>query len=120
MTAVNVDGHETLNEGDFPRVRYRSHRMNISSNLQGLVQGLRVRTQIVRRIGLACCAGALLASAAGCIVVPAGRHGYGGGGGPVYVEPAYASPGPGWAWEAHPSYGYGWHHPDRGWHRGWR
>jgi hypothetical protein len=92
--------------------------MDINLNLRGLVEATRGRSQVVRRIALACVSGALLASAAGCIVVPAGRHGYGGG--QAYVEPAYASPGPGWAWEAHPSYGYGWHHPDRGWHRGWR
>lgn len=39
---------------------------------------------------------------------------------PVYVAPAYASPGVGWVWIQHPRYGWGWHHPDHGWHRGWR
>lgn len=39
---------------------------------------------------------------------------------PVYVAPAYASPGVGWVWVQHPRYGWGWHHPDHGWHRGWR
>ena len=39
---------------------------------------------------------------------------------PVYVAPAYASPGVGWVWIEHPRYGWGWHHPDHGWHRGWR
>jgi len=39
---------------------------------------------------------------------------------PVYVAPAYASPGVGWVWIQHPHYGWGWHHPEHGWHRGWR
>ena len=38
----------------------------------------------------------------------------------VYVAPAYPSPGVGFVWEYHPSYGWGWHHPSRGWHKGWR
>jgi hypothetical protein len=56
---------------------------------------------------------------AGCVVAPA-RGGYGGPPGVAYVEPSYASPGPGYAWEYHPSYGWGWHHPQQGWHRGWQ
>ncbi len=68
-------------------------------------------------------AGLALATLSGCIVVPA--RGYAGGGyappaGVVYVAPTYASPGPGWAWEYHPTYGWGWRHPQYGWHRGWR
>jgi hypothetical protein len=68
-------------------------------------------------------AGAIvLVSTSGCIVAPA-RH-YGGGvavaPGPVYVEPTYASPGVGFVWELHPRFGWGWHHPGYGWHRGWR
>jgi hypothetical protein len=64
----------------------------------------------------------LLAAVAlsGCIVAPA-RSGYGGApAGVVYVEPNYASPGPGYAWEYHPRFGWGWHHPQQGWHRGWQ
>jgi hypothetical protein len=38
----------------------------------------------------------------------------------VYVAPMYPSPGVGFVWEYHPTYGWGWHHPSRGWHRGWR
>ena len=67
-----------------------------------------------------------LASMAGCIVAPA-RPYYGGGGGGyvapagvVYVAPTYASPGPGWGWEYHAQYGWGWHHPQYGWHKGWK
>ena len=37
----------------------------------------------------------------------------------VYVAPTYVSPGPGYVWEYHARYGWGWHHPQRGWHRGW-
>jgi len=36
------------------------------------------------------------------------------------VQPTYASPGPGYAWEYHAHYGWGWRHPQYGWHRGWR
>jgi hypothetical protein len=70
-------------------------------------------------------AGAALAALSGCIVAPA-RPYYGGneGGyvapaGVVYVAPTYVSPGPGWGWEYHARYGWGWHHPQYGWHRGW-
>jgi hypothetical protein len=62
---------------------------------------------------------ATLAAMSACVVAPA-RHGYVQGGGVVYVAPTYASPGVGWAWEHHPREGWGWHNPDRGWHRGWR
>ncbi|MDD0809112.1 hypothetical protein PSQ20_02070 [Curvibacter sp. RS43] len=39
---------------------------------------------------------------------------------PVYVAPSYASPGVGWVWVANPRHGWGWHHHQHGWHRGWR
>jgi len=69
-------------------------------------------------------AGLALASMSGCIVAPARPVYYGEGGyvapaGVVYVAPTYASPGPGWVWEYHATYGWGWHHPRYGWHRGW-
>ncbi len=38
----------------------------------------------------------------------------------VYVEPTYEIPGPGYRWAYHENYGWGWHHPEHGWHRGWR
>ena len=60
----------------------------------------------------------ILAGATGCIVAPA--RGYLGGAAAVYVAPTYESPGPGWAWELHATEGWGWHHPQQGWHRGWR
>jgi hypothetical protein len=50
----------------------------------------------------------------GCVVAPP-RHTAAA----VYVAPTYASPGPGWNWEFHARYGWGWHHPRYGWHRGW-
>ena len=79
------------------------------------------------RIAAVCATAAL----AGCVVAPVGMepgyygHGYGGPGhaGPpvaVYVAPTYAMPGPGYAWQLHGRFGWGWHHADRGWHRGWR
>lgn len=67
-----------------------------------------------------CLALGVLLTTAGCVVAPAGP-------GPVYVEPpivsvtpTYASPGIGFVWMRHPRYGYGWYHPQHGWHRGWR
>lgn len=70
---------------------------------------------------------AVLCAAAlgGCVVQPAVvRPAYTVGDGPppgvVYVAPTYAMPAPGYVWLYHPSYGWGWHHPQHGWHRGWR
>lgn len=37
-----------------------------------------------------------------------------------YVAPNYSMPSPAWSWRMHPREGWGWSHPDRGWHRGWR
>lgn len=36
---------------------------------------------------------------------------------PVYIAPAYPMPAPGYVWIYGPGYGWGWRHPDRGWHR---
>ncbi len=63
---------------------------------------------------------ALLASAcSGCIVAPV-RPAYVAPAGVVYVAPTYVSPGPGYVWAYHATYGWGWHHPQYGWHQGWR
>ena len=40
--------------------------------------------------------------------------------GVAYVGPTYAIPGPGYVWAYHANFGWGWHHPQYGWHRGWR
>ncbi len=64
-------------------------------------------------------AAALLAGLAGCVVAPVGP-GYHTPRGVVYVAPTYVSPGPGFVWIHHSRHGWGWHHPRRGWHRGWR
>lgn len=40
--------------------------------------------------------------------------------GVVYVGPTYASPGAGYEWRYHHTYGWGWYSPRYGWHRGWR
>jgi hypothetical protein len=40
--------------------------------------------------------------------------------GVVYVAPSYPAPAVGFVWEFHPRFGWGWRHPHRGWHRGWR
>jgi hypothetical protein len=66
---------------------------------------------------------------AGCVVVPAGRPVYAAPPpgvayvappGVAYIAPTYAIPGPGYVWAYHAHYGWGWHHPQYGWHRGWK
>ena len=70
----------------------------------------------------AVCATAVLG---GCVVAPVAQPAYGGSAyvappGVVYVAPTYAMPGPGYAWRYHVRFGWGWHHANYGWHRGWR
>ena len=70
----------------------------------------------MKRIALAFGLSAVLA---GCVVVPARPVAVA----PpvvVYVAPTYAIPAPGYEWSYHARYGWGWQHPRRGWHRGWR
>jgi len=64
---------------------------------------------------------AVLAMAlSGCVVTPPSvRPVYAAPPGVVYVQPTYVSPGPGYMWSYHSYYGWGWHHPEHGWHRGW-
>ncbi|MBT2335373.1 hypothetical protein J7E49_15825 [Variovorax paradoxus] len=64
-------------------------------------------------------AAALAAILTGCVVAPA-QPVYTAPPGAAYVAPTYVSPGVGFVWNYHPRYGYGWHHPRYGWHRGWR
>lgn len=72
------------------------------------------------------CAAIVIAAAtlSGCIVAPVqpGYYDgpYGAPAGVVYVAPTYVSPGPGYAWGHNARFGWGWRHPYRGWHRGWR
>ena len=40
--------------------------------------------------------------------------------GVVYLQPTYVMPAPGYVWQYHANYGWGWRHPNYGWHRGWR
>ena len=62
----------------------------------------------------------LLSALGGCVVTPASvRPAYIAPPGIVYVQPTYVSPGPGYHWSYHATYGWGWHHPGYGWHRGW-
>lgn len=65
-------------------------------------------------------AGVLAAALGGCVVAPVRPAYVAAPVAPVYVEPTYASPGVGWVWEYHARYGWGWRHPQYGWHRGWR
>lgn len=55
----------------------------------------------------------------GCVVAPAHPI-EAAPAGVAYVAPTDAIPGPGYVWAYHPQYGWGWRHPRRGWHRGWR
>lgn len=40
--------------------------------------------------------------------------------GVVYVAPTSPAPAVGFVWEFHPRFGWGWRHPQHGWHHGWR
>jgi hypothetical protein len=55
----------------------------------------------------------------GCVVAPAAPA-YVAPPGVAYVAPTYPAPGVGFVWAYHARYGWGWHHPVYGWHRGWR
>lgn len=72
------------------------------------------------RLLLSLLAVATVSLTTGCVVVPARHYGAAVEPAPVYVEPAYASPGVGFVWKVHPRFGWGWYHPRMGWHRGWR
>lgn len=61
----------------------------------------------------------LAASLSGCIVAPL-QPAYEAPAGVVYVAPTYAVPGPGYVWAYNARFGWGYHHPQYGWHRGWR
>jgi hypothetical protein len=61
----------------------------------------------------------------GCVIAPLPppgvvEQGYAAPPGVVYVQPTYAIPAPGYAWQYNARFGWGWHHPRYGWHRGWR
>ena len=76
---------------------------------------------ITRKIPAVLALSVAVAALSGCVVTPAPYAGeYVAPPGVVYVAPTYASPGVGWVWMYHPHYGWGWHHPRYGWHRGWR
>ncbi|MFL9923174.1 hypothetical protein PQR62_02770 [Herbaspirillum lusitanum] len=62
----------------------------------------------------------LVLAVSGCVVTPPTvRPAYVAPPGVVYVQPTYAAPAPGYVWEYHERYGWGWRHPQYGWHRGW-
>jgi hypothetical protein len=65
---------------------------------------------------------ALSASLGACIIAPPRPYVYDQGGTAVAAAPApyYASPGPGYFWLNNVAFGWGWHHRQHGWHRGWR
>ena len=73
----------------------------------------------------AVCAAVLAAALSGCVIAPpvvhpVNRPAYITPPGVVYIAPTYVLPAPGYVWQYHPNYGWGWRHPDNGWHRGWR
>jgi len=83
-----------------------------------------MHTRIIRIAGLLSAA-AVVVAVSGCVVTPPSvRPVYAAPVAPppgvVYVEPTYAAPAPGYVWAYHAHYGWGWHHPQYGWHRGWR
>jgi hypothetical protein len=64
----------------------------------------------------------ILAALMGCVIAP--RHAHPPAGvvvpaGVVYVAPTYPIPAPGYIWSHHHKHGWGWHHKNHGWHRGW-
>ena len=81
----------------------------------------------MKSLSLAMAAMASTVILVGCVVAPAAPYGatyvapptYVAPAGVAYVAPTYASPGPGWVWDYHAHYGWGWRHPTYGWHRGW-
>ena len=69
----------------------------------------------------AVCAAAL----SGCVIAPPVVHPvyrpvYVTPPGVVYIAPTYVLPAPGYVWQYNPNFGWGWRHPDHGWHRGRR
>jgi hypothetical protein len=81
----------------------------------------RILRRIARPVAMALAAGSL-AVLAGCVVAPVAPvpGPYAVPPGVAYVAPTYPMPAVGFVWEYHPRYGWGWHHPVYGWHRGWR
>jgi len=84
-----------------------------------------MNTRMIRIAGLMSVA-AVVVAVSGCVVTPPSvrpayvEPAYVAPPGVVYVQPTYAAPGPGYVWEYHAHYGWGWRHPQYGWHRGWR
>jgi len=58
----------------------------------------------------------------GCVVAPVGyaEPPAVAPAGVVYVAPVGVAPAPGYSWRYHAEFGWGWWHPEHGWHRGWR
>ena len=79
----------------------------------------------MKKLLLAIASLAAIVTVSGCVVAPVPGYHYGADGyyapaGVAFVAPVYAAPGPGWGWRYHPAYGWGWYHPQYGWHQGWR
>ena len=83
---------------------------------------------MVKAIAASAAAALWAAVLSGCVIAPAPMYDMQAGPPPgvivpqgvIYVAPGYPVPNPGHAWAYHNRYGWGWHHPERGWHQGWR
>ncbi len=82
-------------------------------------------------VALTAAAVAAAALMSGCVVAPLGvrpvvvrpayvQQEFAPPPGVIYVQPTYAVPQVGYVWGYHPYYGWGYRHPQYGWHRGWR
>ena len=60
----------------------------------------------------------LAAALSGCVVVPAEPVAVAPPG-VTYIAPVGIAPGIGYSWRYYPRRGWGWWHPQRGWHGGW-
>jgi hypothetical protein len=76
-----------------------------------------MKSSILNGVAILCTTAAL----GGCVVAPVAMEpAYAPPPGVVYVAPTYAMPAPGYAWQFNARFGWGWRHPQHGWHRGWR
>ena len=79
---------------------------------------------LVAAIGALALQGCVVAPPPQPVYAPAPAYGYAQpvqpGSTVTYVAPTYAAPAVGFYWAFHPRFGWGYYHPQQGWHRGWR
>ena len=88
---------------------------------------LPIRLSTIMKLSFLLPVALVAATLGGCVVAPMQpayvapmQPAYGPPPGVAYVGPTYAIPGPGYVWAYHAHYGWGWRHPQYGWHRGWK